>query len=265
MNTSASAFDAFSGMASATLYLVVGIAAVIASRDTRARVFLVIAISSVMPYAVPALIWLRGGRVALRPDVIVGSSVSLAVGSLALVHFMQIFPARRPWIRAHGPWLIAGYVAIPALAAIAATSAVPLLGMLPEASTVDAGAIRDVTIGPIQSLVMLLLLVPAVFVVGVALPFCGLLSLYKSWQEAKRDGHEGARVTTFWILVSQLAGGVLTILIVPLLHLVAPEGPWITITAGLLFGFGLLMPIAFAIGVWKYRLLQFTGGPEERR
>jgi hypothetical protein len=57
------------------------------------------------------------------------------------------------------------------------------------------------------------------------------------------------------MLISQLAGGVLTILIVPVLHLVAPPGPWVTIASALLFGFGLLMPIAFAIGVWKYRLL----------
>ena len=74
-------------------------------------------------------------------------------------------------------------------------------------------------------------------------------------QEAKREGLTGARIATFWILISQLAGGVLTILIVPLLHLAAPEGPWAAIASALLFGCGLLMPIVFAIGVWRYRLL----------
>src|SRR5262249_12048391 len=108
---------------------------------------------------------------------------------------------------------------------------------------------------PIQSLVILAVLVPTVFIVGVVLPFAGLLSLYKSWQEAKAAGYDGARVTTLLILVSQLAGGVLTILVIPLLHVVLPSGPWVAIAPGLLFGFGLLMPIAFAIGVWKYRLL----------
>ena len=66
---------------------------------------------------------------------------------------------------------------------------------------------------------------------------------------------EAARVTTFWILISQMAGGVLTILIVPLLHFVAPKGPWVTIAAVLLFACGLLMPLAFAAAVWKYNVL----------
>jgi membrane protein YdbS with pleckstrin-like domain len=52
-----------------------------------------------------------------------------------------------------------------------------------------------------------------------------------------------------------MAGGVLAILIVPLLRLVAPTGAWVTIAAALLFAFGLLMPIAFAAAVWKYRVL----------
>jgi hypothetical protein len=51
---------------------------------------------------------------------------------------------------------------------------------------------------------------------------------------------------------------VLTILIVPLLHLIAPTGPVVTIAAAMLFGFGLLFPIAFAMGVWKYQLIGST-------
>jgi len=49
---------------------------------------------------------------------------------------------------------------------------------------------------------------------------------------------------------------VLTILIIPLLRLVAPRGPWVTIAAALLFACGLLMPIVFAAGVWKLRVLE---------
>ena len=90
---------------------------------------------------------------------------------------------------------------------------------------------------------------------ALVVPFAALFSLYKSWLAAKAAGVEAARVTTFWILISQMAGGVLTILIIPLLHLVAPTGPWATIAAALLFAFGLLMPLAFAAGVWKYRIL----------
>ena len=96
---------------------------------------------------------------------------------------------------------------------------------------------------------------PSIFVVGVVLPFAGLMSLYKSCREAKAEKRDGARASTFWMLVSQLAGGVLTILVVPLLHLVAPRGPWVMIASALLFAGGLLMPIGFALGVWKYRIL----------
>jgi hypothetical protein len=103
--------------------------------------------------------------------------------------------------------------------------------------------------------VLLLVVVPIVFVLGAAVPFAALLSLYKSWLAARAAGVERARVPTFWILISQMAGGVLTILIIPLLHLIAPSGPWVTIAAVLLFAFGLLMPLAFAAGVWKYRVL----------
>ena len=83
-----------------------------------------------------------------------------------------------------------------------------------------------------------------------------LLSLYKSWLRAKAENIRSARLTTFWMLVSQLAGGVLTILIIPLLRLIAPRGPWVTIAAAVLFGVGLLMPLAFAAAVWRFRLLE---------
>ena len=82
-------------------------------------------------------------------------------------------------------------------------------------------------------------------------PFGALMSLYKTWTEAKAAGPEAARITTFWILISQMAGGLLAILVIPLLRLVAPAGPWMTMAAALLFAFGLLMPMAFAAGVWK--------------
>jgi hypothetical protein len=107
-----------------------------------------------------------------------------------------------------------------------------------------------------QALVLLALVIPSIFLLGVVVPFAGLLSLYKSWLRAKAENIRSARLTTFWMLVSQLAGGVLTILIIPLLRLVAPRGPWVTIAAALLFGVGLLMPLAFAAGIWKLGVLE---------
>src|SRR5262249_8077498 len=155
-------------------------------------------------------------------------------------------PSRRPWIESNGFWLAAAYVALPVGAAIGIWAAEPLIRTMSETSAQAAaggGGIHWVegdTFSPrdaLRSVTLLVVLIPTIFVVGIVVPFAALLSLYKSWQEAKRDGRDGARVTTLTMLVSQLAGGVLTILVVPLLHLVAPSGPLVTIAAMMLFGF----------------------------
>jgi hypothetical protein len=113
-----------------------------------------------------------------------------------------------------------------------------------------------------EGLVLLLVVVPLLFLIGLVVPFGALMSLYKTWNETKASGPESARITTFWILISQMAGGLLAILIIPLLRIVAPTGPWVTIAAALLFAFGLLMPIAFAAGVWKFKVLELDAeGP----
>jgi hypothetical protein len=82
-------------------------------------------------------------------------------------------------------------------------------------------------IGLEESLLLLALVVSSAILPCSAsvVPFAGLLSLYKSWLRAKAENIRSARLTTFWMLVSQLAGGVLTILIIPLLRLIAPSGP----------------------------------------
>jgi hypothetical protein len=132
----------------------------------------------------------------------------------------------------------------------------PLVAGMAAISDTGAGGLGAVSVGIPESLALLVLVVPALFVVGLVVPFTALLSLYKSWLEAKAARDDAARIPTFWILISQMGGGVLTILIIPLLHLVAPTGPWATIAAVLLFAFGLLMPIAFAAGVWRYKVLE---------
>ena len=244
---SATAFDVFSGIASAVLFLAVGLSAwVRAPRDVRARVFLVIALASLMPYLLPALLSRLGSGWLLSASV-EATAVSLTLGSVALFHFTQVFPSRRPWIRAHGPWLVAAYVLTPVAALIGARTLLPIVRMASGVSTPQ--------VDPLISLELLIVFLPTVFVVGIVLPFAGLLSLYKSWQEAKAEKDDAARVTPLTILISQLAGGALTILVVPLLHLIAPAGPWVTIASAMLFGFGLLMPMAFAGAVWKYRWL----------
>src|SRR5258708_21660391 len=49
-----------------------------------------------------------------------GVALSLMMGSLLLFHFTQVFPWRRPWIRAHLRWLAAGYVVVPIAVAVPA-------------------------------------------------------------------------------------------------------------------------------------------------
>jgi hypothetical protein len=250
----ATTFEAFAAVVSAALYLTVGIAALVhASRDIRARVFFATALASAAPYLVTALLWARGSAATFTVPVIAVVGLSLMMGSLALFHFTQVFPWRRPWIRVHAKWLFAGYVTVP----IAVAGASWMFRGLDVMGT-GSGGLGAVSAEMAEGLAMVLLLVvvPVVLVLGAAVPFAALLSLYKSWLAARAAGVESARVTTFTILISQMAGGVLTILIIPLLRLVAPTGPWVTIAAVLLFAFGLLMPLAFAAGVWKYGVLE---------
>jgi hypothetical protein len=256
----ATAFEAFAAIGSGALYLAVGIAALAhAPRDIRSRLFFVTAIASAAPYAVTVLLWARGADSAFALPVMVLVALSLATGSLALFHFTQVFPWRRPWIRAHWKWLAAAYVLLPVPAAIGAWGVTQLFSLV---SAMDAssgsGGLGAVSVGISEGLAMvgLLLVVPAGFLVGLVVPFGAVLSLYKTWLASRAAGVDRARITTYWILAGQMAGGVLAILVIPLLRLAAPTGPWVTIAAVLLFAFGLLTPIAFAAGVWKYRVLE---------
>jgi hypothetical protein len=260
---SATAFEAIAAMMSAALYLMVGAGALArAPSDVRARVFFAIALASAAPYSVTALIWARGSGAAFTLPVIVGVGLSLMLGSLALFHFTQVFPWRRPWIRAHARWLYAGYLAVAIVAVTIAIAAgavawkmADAFGDLEASGSGGLGAV-SAGIGEAAGILIILVALPLLFGLGVAVPFAALWSLYKTWLAAKSAGVQSARVTTYWILISQMGGGVLAILIIPLLHVVAPTGPWVTIAAVLLYVFGLLMPIAFAAGVWKYRVLE---------
>jgi hypothetical protein len=122
------------------------------------------------------------------------------------------------------------------------------------AGTSEIGAVSPELV--VGALGLLAVLIPVLVLLGVVVPVAGLTSLYRSWLLARSRGLDAARSTTLWMLVSQMAGGVLTILVIPLLRLVAIRGPWVTIAAALLFACGLLMPLAFAAAVWRYRMLE---------
>ncbi|MEO6236476.1 MAG: hypothetical protein ABIQ52_05710 [Vicinamibacterales bacterium] len=261
----ATVFEAFSGIVAALTYIIVGVVVFArAPHDVRARLFLATGLTAVAPYAVPFIIWTKGAGAALALPVLTLVAVSLVTGSLVLFHFSQTFPWRRPWLRAHARWLYAGYVVLPAMVA----AVVPVLkNVFDGLAAADATGAVSVGIAEGLGLVLLLVVLPLVFVAGVVMPCAAIYSLYQTWLAAREAGQEGARVTTYWILASQMAGGVLAVLIIPALRVVAPSGPWLTGAAVLLAAFSLLMPLAFAVGVWKYRVLDLPAddGPPVSR
>ena len=249
---SATAFDALSSLTSAGVYVIVALAALAqAPHDTRVRVFVGVAFSGIAPYWITAQIWAVGWQSALTKRAIVFVALSLMMGSLALFHFTQVYPWRRPWIRANATRLWAAYVVIPAVTLLAAF-------LTPGFDApVGGGGFGAVSpgLGVLLVLALIGVALAIVLVLGIVVPFAGLLSLYKSFLTARGRGIESARKTTWMMLVSQLGGGVLTILVVPLMRLAAPAGPWVTIASALLFGCAMLMPLAFALGVWRLRVL----------
>jgi hypothetical protein len=178
------------------------------------------------------------------------TAVSFAVGSVALFHFTQVFPWRRPWIRAHGLWLAAAYVVLPLPVAFIAW----FIGSLLAPMVDGAGGLGAVSADAMIS-VVLLLMIAGLFLVGLVLPFAGVMSLFSSWREARKTADDPARITTLWMLISQMAGGVLAALVAPLLHLVGVSVFWSTVVGALTYACGVLMPLSFAAAVWRYGML----------
>jgi len=237
----ATAFDAASSVVSLLVYLGVAMACIVRSpRDSRSRVFLAVAICSAVPYGLSPLQWWKGNGV-YTPGVIAETAIAFTVGSVALFHFTQVFPARRPWIATYGFWLTAAYVLLPIPVAAIAWVLGSLLGPAADAGAAGLGA---VSVDGAEAIVMLLM-IPVIFVVGLVLPFAGVMSLFKSWQEAKRSGDAAARGATLWMLMSQMGGGVLSVLVLPLLHLAGVGAPWSLLIAALAYAFALLLPAAY--------------------
>lgn len=244
----ATLFDAVTSTTAGVLYLAIAIAAVVwASRDERTRVFLAIAVTSAIAYAGPGLqYWFRISMIS-RP-VLLPVFAAMAEGSLALFHFALVFPWKHRWLDRCREWLLGGYLVVPA--------AVIWLGFFVPAG-LDA-------ISPAYVAAWLLVGVPLLLGLGIVLPLIALLILYRNWVTARDFRIERARVPVLGVLISQLGGGVLAVLVSPLVHVVAPAGPWEALVAGALFGFGILMPLAFGAGVWRYRVLELDADPRSR-
>jgi hypothetical protein len=234
------ALDAVASIVSLLVYL--GVAVVAMARrpdDPRARTFLIVAVASAVPYALSPLQWWKG-TAAYTPLVISLTSTAFTIGGVALFHFTQVFPSRRPWIARHFRWIAAAYLVLPLPVAAMSWAAGALLVAGQSQGAGDIGAIS-----PEAALLLVAVLIPAVLVVGVLLPFAGVLSLVKSWREAQAGGRGRERDATKWMLISQLGGGVLAVLVLPMLHLIGIGPPWSLVIAALSYAFALLLPIAF--------------------
>ena len=67
------------------------------------------------------------------------------------------------------------------------------------------------------------------------------------------------------ILLSQIAGGVLAIIFAPILGVIAPDSWSLTFVTTTVWALSLLTPLAFAAGVWKYRLLEIDPDGQRRQ
>lgn len=250
------AFDAVAQLVAAAVYLGIGAAALAqAPRDERTRVFAALGVAQAVGFSIPATAWLLG---ATDPQafnrVPLGIMLAaLSTGALLMFHFSQVFPRRRPWLRASGVQLPVAYLIVPVV-----------VFLLVRWAPVTAGN-ATAKFG----LAFLVFGFPLMVLLGLVLPVASIVSFLRSLREqppAKPvqgpvDGIDStppptARPTILGILVSQLGGGTLALLVGGPLTAAAPESPAVTVVALAVWLFGLLTPLAFAAGVWKYRVLE---------
>ena len=250
------AFDAVTQLIAATIYLAVGTAGLAqAPRDERTRVFCALGIAHAIGFTIPSVAWMLGvtnpgayNRIPLGITL-----AALSLGAVLMFHFSQVFPRRRPWIRGSGPQLPIAYVLIgPAVFLL-----VRWWPLTKEAFTTQFG------------LVFILFGFPLLVLMGLVLPVASIVSFLRSLREQPRltlaqmggetvDGRPlpDARPTIFGILVSQLAGGALSLLVLGPLSQAAPQSLAVTLVAMTVWMLGLLTPLAYAAGIWKYRALE---------
>lgn len=255
------AFDATTQLIAAAVYLSVGAAALAqAPRDDRTRVFCALAVAHAVAFSIPAAGWFFDvtdvqafNRIPLGIVL-----AALSTGALLMFHFSQVFPRRRPWIRGSGMQLPIGYVITPI--------AVFLL--------VRWWALTKPEMTPKFGLAFILFGFPLMVLLGLVLPVASIVSFLRSLRELtgtkpvqpQADPPDGrrlpdARPVILGILVSQVAGGAVALLVLGPLSAAAPESFAVTLVALTVWMLGLLTPLAFAAGVWKYRVLEIPLDP----
>lgn len=250
------AFDAVTQLVAAAVYLAIGCAALgQAPRDERTRVFCALGVAHAIGFSIPAAGWLLGvtDPQALNRIPLGAMFAALSVGALLMFHLSQVFPRRRPWIRGAGIQLPIAY----ALTPVAVFLLVRWWPLTEAGVTAKFG------------LAFLIFGFPLMVLLGLVLPVASLVSFLRSLREqppskpvqAPTSSPDAtpppdARPTIVGILVSQLGGGALALFVLGPLSTWAPDSPAVTLVGVAVWLLGLLTPVAFAAGVWKYRVLE---------
>lgn len=234
-------FDAVTHGLAALVYLGVGVAAWLqAPGDVRTRIFLALAIANVVVLTIPGVAWAIGtpNPSNLPRYATAAMMAALGVGVLLLFHFTQVFPRKRPWIRTAGIQMSLAYLLTP----------IAIAALVRFAPADVAGLTSPYVLGA------LIFGFPLLVLLGFVLPVSAMVSLLRSYRDARHLDMPMARPIA-WILISQIAGGVLAILFAPIVAAAAPGTPLVLLGKLLIWLLGLLTPAAFAAAVWQYDLL----------
>ena len=266
------AFDASTQLIAAAIYLAIGAAGLAqAPRDERTRVFAALGLTHAIAFCIPAVAfylgvkdWLAFNRIPLGITL-----AALSVGAMLMFHFSQVFPRRRPWVRGSGMQLPIAYAITPVVVFV-------LVRWWPPTPA-------DVTMK--FGIVFMVFGFPLMVLLGLVLPVASIVSFLRTLREIPppaaapvgRRGHlasvlfgalrlraragsrPNARPVILGILVSQLGGGAVSLFVLGPLNAVAPESGALTLVALLVWLLGLLTPLAYAAGVWRYDVLAIGG------
>lgn len=241
------AIDAMTQGIAAACYLAVGAAAWLrARRDVRTRVFLALSIANLIVFGIPTFWWLRGMTDPTTLPAAATASVmaALAVGALLLFHFTQVFPRRRPWIKASG-------VQMPIAYCLAPLAIAGLVRFMPA-------SVKALT-GP-YTLAVIVFGFPLLVLLGFVIPIAAIVSLFRSHQEIQTQGHGRLKLPLELILLSQIAGGTLAIVFAPLAAVLAPNSVTQSVLTVMICAFALVTPLAYAAAVWKFDVLAVDPG-----
>ena len=96
---------------------------------------------------------------------------------------------------------------------------------------------------------------PLIVLLGLVLPVVAILSLVRSHRDMSRAGLPAVKTSILWLLISQIAGGTLSVVFAPVLQVVAPNSLANGALTIAIWALGLLTPLAFAAAVWKFDVL----------